>query len=71
MVRTIVRDPLFLSQRSTEATRTDGQVMTDLLDSLKANRERCAGMAANMIGVPKRIIAFYAGSFCNCNGILI
>ncbi len=64
MVRQIMRDPLFLSQKSTEATRADTPVMTDLLDTLKANQERCVGMAANMIGVQKRVIAFYAGPFC-------
>ena len=64
MVRPIMRDPLFLSQKSTEATRADAQLMTDLLDTLRANQERCVGMAANMIGVHKRIIVFYAGPFC-------
>jgi len=64
MVRQIMRDPLFLSQKSTEATRADTPVMTDLLDTLKANQERCVGMAANMIGVQKRVIVFYAGPFC-------
>ena len=64
MVKPIMRDPLFLSQKSTSATRDDTQVMTDLMDTLKANQERCVGMAANMIGVRKRIIAFYAGPFC-------
>lgn len=62
---------MFPIQKSTEATRADGQAMTDLMDTLKANQERCVGMAANMIGVQKRIITFYAGPFCNCNGILI
>ena len=64
MVRQIMRDPLFLSQKSTEATRADAPVMTDLHHTLKANQERCVGMAANMIGVQKRVIAFYAGPFC-------
>ena len=64
MVKPIMRDPLFLSQKSTSATCDDTQVMTDLMDTLKANQERCVGMAANMIGVRKRIIAFYAGPFC-------
>ena len=58
MVRQIMRDPLFLSQKSQEADIGDQQVMNDLLDTLKANQERCVGMAANMIGVHKRIIAF-------------
>ncbi len=64
MVRQIMRDPLFLSHKSQEANAGDQQVMNDLLDTLKANQERCVGMAANMIGVHKRIIAFYAGPFC-------
>jgi len=64
MVRPIMRDPFFLSQKSAEATRADRQVMADLMDTLRANQERCVGMAANMIGVHKRIIAFYAGPFC-------
>ncbi len=64
MVRPIMRDPLFLSRKSENATLADEQVMKDLLDTLRANQERCVGMAANMIGVHKRIIAFYAGPFC-------
>lgn len=64
MVRPIMRDPLFLSIKSEKATQADAQVMTDLLDTLRANQERCVGMAANMIGVHKRIIAFFAGPFC-------
>ena len=64
MVRPIMRDPLFLSRKSESATLRDAQVMTDLLDTLRANQERCVGMAANMIGVHKNIIAFYAGPFC-------
>lgn len=58
MVREIVRDPIFLAQRSTEATAADLAVGQDLLDTLEANRSRCVGMAANMIGVLKRIIVF-------------
>lgn len=64
MVRPIMRDPLFLCKKSEPATMQDGQVLTDLMDTLKANQERCVGMAANMIGVSKRIIAFFAGPFC-------
>ena len=64
MVKAIMRDPLFLRQPSEHAIKEDGQVLTDLMDTLKANQERCVGMAANMIGVRKRIIAFYAGPFC-------
>ena len=51
-----MRDPLFLAQKSTDATEADQQVITDLLDTLRANLDHCVGMAANMIGVQKRII---------------
>ena len=61
MIRKIVHDPLFLAIRSETATETDKPVITDLLDTLRANLDRCVGMAANMIGVRKRIIVF-------CNG---
>ena len=56
MVRAVVRDTFFLSQKSEPAGRDDDEVVKDLLDTLQANRERCVGMAANMIGVKKRII---------------
>ncbi len=61
MVREIVRDPLFLAQRSEEARGEDMGTARDLLDTLRANRGRCVGMAANMIGVKKRIIAVCDG----------
>lgn len=63
MVKNIVRDPLFLAQKSEPATEADKQVVTDLLDTLRANLDRCVGMAANMIGVKKAIIVVAAGSF--------
>ena len=63
MVKPIVRDPLFLQQKSEPAMEADKQVITDLLDTLKANQERCVGMAANMIGVKKQIIVVMAGPF--------
>ena len=50
MVKQIVRDVFFLSRKSEPATRADLQVAVDLMDTLKANRERCVGMAANMRG---------------------
>ena len=56
MVKQIVRDILFLGQKSEEATEEDKQVITDLHDTLEAHREGCVGMAANMIGYRKRII---------------
>ena len=51
MVKQIVRDVFFLGQPSEPATKADIQVGKDLQDTLQANRERCVGMAANMIGV--------------------
>ena len=58
MVREIMRDEAFLAQKSEPATLEDLPVAQDLLDTLEANKERCVGMAANMIGVSKRIITF-------------
>ncbi len=61
MIREIVRDPLFLAGRSEEAGPADDPTAADLLDTLRANLDRCVGMAANMIGVRKRIIVFCSG----------
>ena len=61
MVKAIVRDPLFLAQKSLPATEADKQVVQDLLDTLRANLDRCVGMAANMIGVKKRVIIVNMG----------
>jgi peptide deformylase len=61
MVRAIVRDELFLKQRSEIATKADATIIVDLIDTLRANQEHCVGMAANMIGVKKRIIVFSFG----------
>jgi peptide deformylase len=58
MIRPIVKDPIFLAQRSAPATEADVPVAQDLLDTLAAHRDGCVGMAANMIGVAKRIIIF-------------
>jgi len=58
MICTIVRDEAFLSQRAEPAGPEDLAVAQDLLDTLAAHRDRCVGMAANMIGVNKRIIVF-------------
>ena len=63
MVKQIVRDIFFLGQPSEPATKADIQVGKDLQDTLQANRERCVGMAANMIGVKKNIIVVAAGPF--------
>ncbi len=61
MIRNIVRDTFFLSQKAELATKKDSQVCLDLVDTLQANRDRCVGMAANMIGVKKRIIIVSMG----------
>ena len=58
MIRELMHDPIFLAQKSTPATKEDLDVAWDLLDTLAAHKETCVGMAANMIGVTKRIIAF-------------
>lgn len=61
MVKKIVRDVFFLSQKSEPATKTDISIGIDLQDTLKANREGCVGLAANMIGVKKNIIIVNMG----------
>ena len=61
MVRELMHDPMFLAKKSTPATKDDLPVANDLLDTLAAHKETCVGMAANMIGVCKRIIAFDNG----------
>ena len=53
MIREIMRDETFLAQKAEPATRSDLPVAQDLLDTLEANKERCVGMAANMIGINK------------------
>ena len=58
MERPIVKDPIFLAQKSEPATAEDTKVAKDLLETLAAHRHGCVGMAANMIGVAKRIIVF-------------
>ena len=61
MIRPIMKDMLFLAQPSDEATKADTQVITDLYDTLNAHLDGCVGMAANMIGVRKRIIIVRMG----------
>ena len=56
MIKPVVHDPFFLGLKSEPATKEDVQVAQDLLDTLIANQAGCVGMAANMIGVRKRII---------------
>ena len=58
MVREIMKDQFFLSMKSAPATMDDLEIARDLLETLEANAAGCVGMAANMIGVSKRIIAF-------------
>ena len=58
MVKELIHDPIFLARKSVAATKEDVKTAADLLDTLAAHRETCVGMAANMIGVCKRIIAF-------------
>ena len=63
MIREIIHDTFILQMKSQAADESDIQTALDLLDTLKANAEHCVGMAANMIGVSKRIIVF------NDNGV--
>ena len=61
MVQPIMKDIIFLAHKAEEATPADMQVAQDLLETLAAHKDGCVGMAANMIGVNKRIIAFDNG----------
>ena len=61
MIQPIMKDPIFLAQPAEDATPADKQTAQDLLDTLIACKGACVGMAANMIGVCKRIIAFECG----------
>ena len=61
MIKPIVRDVFFLGQKSEPATQSDLFVGADLMDTLAANQDRCVGMAANMIGVKKRVIIASTG----------
>lgn len=58
MVRELIHDPILLARKSEPASREDLDAAQNLLDTLQAHRETCVGMAANMIGVYKNIIAF-------------
>lgn len=62
MIKPIVRDIFFLGQKAERAVKADMAVGRDLLDTLQANRERCVGMAANMIGVRKAVIVVHMGA---------
>ena len=61
MIREICRDMKFLKKKSIPAAEDDVQIIQDLRDTLRANHDRCVGMAANMIGVNKRMIIFTSG----------
>ena len=61
MIRPIVKDVFFLGQKSEPAAKQDLSVGQDLMDTLRANQEHCVGMAANMIGVKKRVIIVNMG----------
>ena len=61
MVKPIIRDVMFLAKKSEPATAEDTQIMQDLMDTLDANKERCVGLAANMIGSSKQIIVVNGG----------
>lgn len=73
VVRKVIKDPMFLAQKSEPAGVMDLQIVTDLLDTLRANQEHCVGMAANMIGVRKRIIAVNVGmmQFAMLNPVIV
>ena len=58
MVKELIHDPIFLAKKGEMATKADLQTAADLVDTLAFHRETCVGMAANMIGICKRIIAF-------------
>ncbi len=62
MIKPIIKDILFLGQKSEDATKNDIVVIDDLIDTLKANLENCVGLAGNMIGVKKRILVFAVGN---------
>jgi len=62
MIKPIVKDILFLGQKSEEATKNDIAVVDDLIDTLRANLEDCVGLAGNMIGSKKRILVFAVGN---------
>ena len=56
MIKNIVTDTMFLMQKSEPATKSDEQIITDLIDTIRANSDHCVGMAANMIGFRKKIM---------------
>ena len=63
MVKEIIKDVMFLSQKAEKATEKDKYIAKDLLDTLKANKDKCVGLAANMIGYNKSIICVSSGLY--------
>ena len=63
MIKEIVKDVIFLSQKAERATKEDIHIANDLLDTLEANKDRCVGLAANMIGYNKAIICVSGGLY--------
>ena len=61
MEKELIHDPIFLAQKSESADESDRQTAQDLLDTITAHKNECVGMAANMIGVKKRVIVFDEG----------
>lgn len=61
MVKELIHDPIFLAQKSSPADESDRQTAQDLLDTITAHKDECVGMAANMIGVKRRVIVFDDG----------
>lgn len=64
MVKELIHDPIFLACKSEEADAGDAEIAQNLLDTIKAHNDECVGMAANMIGVRKRIIVVYVEENC-------
>ena len=63
MIKEIVKDVMFLSHKAEKATEKDKYIANDLLDTLKANKDKCVGLAANMIGYNKSIICVSGGLY--------
>lgn len=63
MIKNIIKDTIFLSQKAEKATEKDKYIANELLDTLKANKDRCVGLAANMIGYNKSIICLSGGLY--------
>lgn len=59
MIKEIIHDPIILNIKSKDAEPTDTQIAADLAETLSYHKKGCVGMAANMIGIPKRIIVFF------------